>query len=643
MIDIEMQKNKRALVALFCVAGFLLYLSGLKAPWYFDDFSNIVNNPLVTDPARAFAAILQPRGVAFFSFAINHALTGMDPVWFRLTNIAFHIGAALLVWRILSRIYDEASYIPLVGGLLFLVHPLQTQAVTYIVQRMAGMAAFFFLLSVYLYLRGREAEGGRKVGWYGWYGGALLCAALSIWTKQNTIVIPIIILLVDYAIVDRENFSFLRSLRRSAPFFLISALAVWKQLSVSDDMMYEMSVKAQVHADFSPNGKEAAGAMPGRDSLLATTPQRYLATELFVFWMYIKLFFLPIGQALDYSWRIVDHVLNVKTVAAAVGFVLSFTIIQYFRLWNRRLIFGLAWILLTLALESSIIPLDPIFEHRMYLPVFGAFIMVQELLFSKIPAKTVLWIMAVVLLVFSGLTVKRNALWADPVAFWHDNAKKVPDSARVLEGLARAYDERGDKSNAQIWYEKSFILKAKEARSLTQLGITAMQQGDIDQARQWFDRALQINANDPLANSYFGIIYINAGQQGFGLSMLENAVRLAPENQTCLQNLAVAYDMVGRRQDAENVYLRALAKNPTNVQILLALGVLLDETGRSAQGLELLRRAQEQSPEDVKVVYYYGRVARHAGDETAYRAALDRLQRLDRNYFLKLEGIGEKK
>lgn len=632
---IDLQKNKGAVVAFFAIAGFLLYLSGLKAPWYFDDFPNIVNNPLVTDLGRAFAGIFQQRGVAFLTFAINHALTGMDPLWFRLTNITLHIGAALLVWRILTRIYDETSFIPLFGGLLFLVHPLQTQVVTYIVQRMAGMAAFFFLLAIFLYLRAREAEGGRKIASYSWYGGALLCAALAIWSKQNTIVIPVILLLVDYAIVDKEKFSFLPSLRRTLPFFLIAALAAWMQLSASSNMMHEMSVRAQVYTDFSSTGREAAGS-GADDALLASTPWRYLATELYVLWVYVKLFFFPVGQALDYSWRIVDHIFNVKTVMAAIGFVLSFASIHYFRLWNRRLIFGLAWIVLTLALESSIIPLDPIYEHRMYLPIFGAFIVVQELLFSRISPKTGGWIAAGILLAFSGLTVKRNAQWADPVEFWSANALQTPGSARVLMNVAKAYQDRGDETQSQEWARKSQKLKAEESRSLTKLGLTALQQGHTDEARQWFDRALQINAYDPFANSYLGGIYLKSGQESFGLAMLENAVQLAPESPICLQNLAVAYDLVGRRQDAEKIYLRGLAINPENSQMLLALGVLFDETGRSAPGQELLRRALAQNPEDARVIYYYGLAALHAGDGATYRVALDQLQHLDRNYFAKL-------
>lgn len=620
-------KNRYAVAALFCTVGFLVYLSGLNAPWYFDDYPNIVNNPLVADPGRAFAGILKPRGVVIFSFAVNNALTGLDPLWFRLVNILLHIGAALLVWRILTRIYGDA-FIALFGGLLFLVHPLQTQAVTYVVQRMALLSACFFLLSVYLYLRGRDAAAREQGKPFRWVTAALLCAVLSIWSKQSAIFLPLILLFADYAVVDQQTFSLSSSLRRTAPFFLVSAAAVLQQF-LTADMAGELTVKAQVvYMDVAANA--------GTSGVQGAPPLRYLATELIAFWVYIKLFFLPIGQALDYSWRMVEQIFNGATLAATIGFVLIFSAITYFRLWTRRLIFGLAWIVLTLALESSFIPLDPIYEHRMYLPFLGAFMVVQELLFSRIPWKAGSWVALCVLLVFSGLTVRRNAQWSDPVELWGDNARRIPGSARIMVNLAKAYQSRGDKVQAQHWHEQAMTLNAKEARELTKLGMSALQRSETEKAQHFFDRALQLNSNDPLANSFLGGIYLKAGQEGFGLALLKKAVQLAPESQICLQNLAVAYELVGRKIEAESIYRQAVALNPQNASMLLGLGVLLDETKRSAAGLEMLQRAQAAAPDDAKILFYLGVVALHAGDNGTYQMALGRLQQRDRNYYEKL-------
>lgn len=599
----DIYKHKPIVTISIIVLAFSLYMSGIKAPWYFDDYINIVENPLTNNLGLAFSNIYKQRGVSYFSFAINYALAGMDPIWFRLTNIALHAGTALLAWRILVRLYGE-SLVALAGALFFLVHPLQTQAVTYIVQRMAGMATFFCLLSVYVYIKARESMAERKNGSLYWYSGAVLFAALSIWTKQNTIFIPFIIMAVDYAIIDKENFSVKKSLWRIVPFFVISAIAVCQQFYDNSNFIVEMSDKAQTYTDIlssklsSQNVVQPAHA----GSAFNAMPMRYFSTELIVYWLYIKLFFFPVGQMVDYSWPVVEHVFNLKSILALSGFALLIALVHHFRLWSRRLIFGLAWVVLALALESSFIPLDPVFEHRLYLPFLGGIVIINELFFARMPSRLQMTMVVTALVVFSSMTVMRNALWASPIGLWHDNAQKAPNSARVYSNLAKAYYD----------------------------------QGDVQNAERYFESALQLDPEQATACSGLGVLYFHSNRRAAGLPLLEKAVRLAPKNELYLRNLAVAYDLSGRREEAEALYRKVLAINPRNAKILLGLGVLLDETGRSVQGLTILRDALQQAPDDAKTIYYYGVAAFHARDETAFRSALDSLQRLDRNYYAKL-------
>lgn len=643
---IPLLDNKFLVTFIFVLLGIALYQNGFSAPWYLDDGNNIVFNPLITDLERAFTGIFRPRGVANFSFAVNYFLAGMSPYWFRLTNVAIHIGAALLVWRLLARLYP-APLISLFGGLLFLVHPLQTQAVTYIVQRMAGMATFFFLLSVYLYIRGRESEEGRTA--LSWQAGAVLCAILALWTKQNTLFLPVVILLVDYAVVDQQNFSLRRSLWRVVPFLLVVAAAVLQQFYASPEILSALNVQATAYtmATTVRDGSAVAGAFVN-SSIIDAMPLRYFATELIVFWLYVKLFFLPFGQMLDYSggsYSIVDKVFNLKTLAATSGWMLTIAAIHYCRLWNRRLVFGFAWILLTLALESSFIPLDPVFEHRMYLPFFGAIIVAYELFFRRIPPRATGVIAVVVLLVFSILTVQRNALWADPIAFWHDNAKKGPKSTRVMLILAKTYLDRGDYAHAEEWYTKALniesanphpLSKIRTSNPLNALGSIRLQQGRTDEALLYLERALQNDPDNSHANLNLGKLYLESGQMKEGIALLEHANKIDPLNPRTLNYLLEAYAQSGSEKEAERLYRRALSANPRNDQMRIALGLLLDKTGRSAEGLEVLRLALEQYPEEAKYFYHYGVVALHAGDRDAYNMALDRLRDLSQVFYEKL-------
>lgn len=617
------------IAGLFLLLGFALYFSGLHAPWYFDDFRNIVNNPLVRNPGQALSEIYRPRGVAFLSFALNQAIGGMEPASFRLVNILLHTSAAILVWRLLCRVFRTSALLPVAGGLLFLAHPVQTQAVTYIVQRLAGMAGCFFLLAVYLYMRAREAETSDEE-WRrrGWHAGALVAFALALWTKQNTIVLPLVLLCLDYCLLDRERFDLRASLLRALPYFAIALLAV-AQLAMSNGQIVELlSAKAQVYTERLAGG--AAGSGGG------AMPLRYFATELIVLWLYIKLLFFPLGQMLDYSWPVVTSVWNWRSALALLGFIALFFAGRRLHLWNRRSGFGVAWIILTLAVESSFLPLDPVYEHRLYLPMFGVVIVALEIFSRWCPARQQLPVLAAALLLLAGLTVSRNALWADPVAFWSDNLAKVPTSSRVMSNLGQAYQSRGDYAAAAEILQRSLALTPGDAIATAGVGNALLHLGRLAEARAAFEQALRLDADNALANSYLGGLYAIAGEIVRAIPLLQRAVTLEPGNSTYLQNLAVGLDLAGRRSEAESVYRQGMALFPEQSSFLLGLGVLLDETGRSQAALPILARGLEVAPGDVKIHYYYGVAALHAGDQEGYRRALDELRRLDLSLYTKL-------
>lgn len=163
----------------------LLYGHTLHAPWYLDDQSAINDNPLVVNLGLAWRQLMALRGVAILSFALNHALSGWSLAGFHLVNILIHAACGGLVLLLLRRVFPEAPYFPLLGALLFVAHPLQTEAVTYIVQRMTSLSALFFLLSLYLFVRSREL--------------------LASGSKENSVVLPLALLLFVVAFLPGER------------------------------------------------------------------------------------------------------------------------------------------------------------------------------------------------------------------------------------------------------------------------------------------------------------------------------------------------------------------------------------------------------------------------------------------------------
>lgn len=210
--------------ALILLAAALLYGHTLHVPWYLDDIDAIPENFLIRDPWAALGGAFTRRGMLNLSFALNYQLFGLSLPAFHVVNIAIHATAACVAWLILRRLFVGRPAVALLGGLLFVAHPLQTQAVTYVVQRATSLAGLFFLLAFLCYLHARQTlEAGR-----GWrsprhlvpYLGAALCGVLAVFTKENAAMLPLVLFAYDRLYPLPQKRSWKRALAYHLPFCL---------------------------------------------------------------------------------------------------------------------------------------------------------------------------------------------------------------------------------------------------------------------------------------------------------------------------------------------------------------------------------------------------------------------------------------
>jgi hypothetical protein len=510
------RRRRIACRALLILMTLLAYSDSFRVPFYFDDHRNIADNPLIKDlalyaqPWRAHEVQasgsqlngFQTRFVAYLTFALDYRLHGTRVTGYHVVNLAIHIGAALLLFGIVrraialpffgrSRLRGREESVALAAAALFALHPVQTQAVTYVVQRMASLAGCLCLLGLWSYLRARVEVAGP---------GPLrfllpsLALAAAVLTKQNAVAFPAAIILFEFGFLPGEWRTKLRWL--AAP-LLAMALALGVIL-----LPYLRTVAAapgsnliDVFADITRETEKISR-------------HDYILTETRVVVTYLRLLVLPVRQNLDYDYPIshsladpgVLRSLLLETGICGLGLAL-------FALGGRKLDagwrlagFGVLWFFALQIIESGLIPIrDVIYEHRLYLPSAGFFISVATataMVPRERPRRFLFALLAALALAAAGATWARNLVWSDEVYFWRDVAAKSPGKARVLYNLGYLLRREGKYPEAEVWFGRAVALDPRHRSALVNLGGLARMRGDLEAAASFYQRAFEARPTD---------------------------------------------------------------------------------------------------------------------------------------------------
>lgn len=573
-------------VAIVVALVVAISVPALDAPWYFDDVPNIVEYPGVRDLRGSLASAATPRGVARLTFALNYRVGELDVRGYRLVNVALHALAGVLVLRLATRVFPSSTLLPIATAAIFVAHPLQTQAVTYVVQRMAGLAAALSLLSLWLYVRAREARqaGARFTSprHLARYCLAIAAGVLALYAKETAAVLPLALLVFDRCFVTRRGERLPSQIAYVAPWFFASAF---------------VAVQIVVMPLVGGTALDAVGNSETRGGILA-----YVLTQAEVFWLYLRLAVAPVGQALHYDEALTGSLTSVRTLASLAGIVALAVAAMAARARHPQLSFAVAWFMLGLAVESTIIVLDPVFEHRVYVPLLGVAVATVHLV-GGLPSRMRVVVLSVIVVTLSGLAVVRNHLWADPIAFYEDNLRRAPDEPRVLVTLAGLYRSAGRAGESRVLLARAVpVLERKVARdpdnvkALTQLASALDTVGRPREAIAYLEAAIARRPGYDRAYADLGAVHAGLGEWTTAEHYHRRALALAPYAGTEHYNLGVALYRQGRRRESLTAFETAARLSPFDPDPLYNLGIVLAEERRIAEARQLLPRLARLNP-----------------------------------------------
>ncbi|MCA9409365.1 MAG: tetratricopeptide repeat protein [Candidatus Omnitrophica bacterium] len=547
--------------------GFAIYSNSFNGSFKFDDVPFIVHNQSVHNikDLGGIYAFSPTRFITFFSFALNYHFHQLNVFGYHIVNWVVHILNSMLVWWLVLLTFStprlkesekakNSNLIALFTALLFLAHPIQTQAVSYIYQRLALLACFFYLLSLCCFVKGRSVK--MSVEAVLLYILSLIAAILGMFTKQNVFTLPFIIVIYEFIFFNNPNEKIKFKKLFYLFLFIIPILIIIPAIYSFDALtiLFERRV-------FERHGTEIL------------TPWIYLLTQFKVIVLYLKLLFLPVNQNFDHHVQLSYSFFNTPTLICFLSLCSFFLVSVLVRKRFPIVFFGGVWFFVTLSVESSIIPIqNVVWEHRVYLPSIGIFLMVAFVLAQIFTnRKSYSLIMGIIVIVLSFLTYQRNMVWQNNIAFWGDVILKSPNKARGYHNLGAAYIDNKQYDLAQKNLLRSIELDPTFSEAYSVLAQIFIDEGRLEEAKEQLVKALDLDPQSFAALNNLGTIYVLQGELTKAKELFIKANQTNPGFTQPVFNLADVHMKEGNYVQAEEIYQKIVAVNPHDHQGLYHL------------------------------------------------------------------------
>lgn len=586
-------------VALLVVTALWFYRNSFSVPFVYDDVPAIAGNPSLHSLWPLSGPLAPPphlttsgRPLVNLSLALNYALSGTEVWSYHALNLAIHVGAALALFGLVRRTIEsrrlpsDPTPLALVIAALWMLHPLQTESVTYVVQRAEALVGLFYLLTLYAFARSTDChpldDNGRDRDCHlmddnrwarrGWQAAAVVACAAGMACKEVMVSAPLAVLLYDRTFVAG---SFREAWRRRRGFHVALATS-WALL-------------AFLVLTTGGTRDGSAGFGQGMSSwTYALTQARAIA-------LYLRLALWPGALVFDYGNATAGSLVEVLPSLALVLALGGATVVAL-RRWPAAGFLGFVFFAV-LAPSSSIVPVvtETIAEHRMYLPL-AALVTALVLGAHARFGRAALPVAAAAALALGFCTTQRNTVYRDHVSLWTDTVEKAPANHRARGHLGSALVAAGRDAEALRHFETAAQLAPRNAKAHFNLATALARAGQPGAAHQHFETALALEPAHADAHNNHGDLLLRLGRRDEALQHFEAALRADPGFAPAHNNLGIALGSAGQLDAAIAHFISALRERPDYAEARNNLGFALKCQGRIAEAIPHFAAAVKLNP-----------------------------------------------
>jgi len=541
-------RNKSFCLDMLLILGlafiaFAVYSNSLQAPFYLDD-SQFINNPAIQinnlslkNLYNAELESYETRPLPVISLTINYYFNKKNVLGYHIFNISVHILTGLFLFLFFKvtleflpekKLTEATRIVPFFAALIWLVHPIQIQSVTYIIQRMNSMAALFYILSMLLYVHARLS----KILWkkYMLFTCCLITALLALGSKENAAMLPLFILLYEWFFIQDLNVFWFK---RKIP--LILGVTVF--LVIMGLIYMGNNPTDQILSKFSARG---------------FTPYQRVLTEFRVVIFYISLLIFPKPSRLnlEHDFSLSYSFIEPTTTILSLSILIVLVGISIWLAKRERLLsFAILWYLGNLVIESSVLPLEIIFEHRNYLPSMLLCLLGTTAVIRFIRGKRqYIILLCVIVVLFSFWTFKRNSIWSDKILFYEDALNKSPSNVRVNMDLAEALIGKGRFDEGVQYYRMAIVLSEEKRNSgevlqpyhydsIFHLATRLAEKKRYSEASILFERVVQLYPHDANYHNNYAFVLEKLGYLDKAIYHYSQALRYNPNFNSAKQGL----------------------------------------------------------------------------------------------------------